>query len=184
MAAVTSSGDKIVKPGYHIRPKYDLHGLRRRRTDDHRGQIAAELPLTAMIDMFSILVIYLLMNFSATGDPFFMAKPGVILPTSGQASPLTTAPLLSFSKGTFTLDAVSPDGVMVKVEDTSENLARIVESLQRLQSMLKQKDPKSFDGRINLQADENAPLLYVKRAMSAATSAGWTSINFATENRK
>lgn len=184
MGGAGAGGDKIVKPGYHIRPRYDLHGLRRRRTDSHGGQIAAELPLTAMIDMFSILVIYLLMNFSATGDPFFMAKPGLVLPTSGQASPLTSAPLLSFSKGTYTLDAVSPNGVMVKVEDTSENLVRIIESLKQLQAITKQKDPKGFDGRINLQADENAPLLYVKRAMGAATSAGWTSINFATENRK
>lgn len=173
-----SSSDKLVKPGYHLRPKYDLHGFRRRRTDDHRGHLAGELPLTAMIDMFSILVIYLLMNFSATGDPFFMAKAGIVLPTSGKAAVMESAPLLSFSKGTYFLDALTPEGGMLKVEDTSPNLQKIAAALQDLQIRQKRKDPKSFSGKINLQADENTPLLYVKRAMGAGTSAGWTSINF------
>ena len=74
MAATATGADKIVKPGYHIRPQYDLYGLRRRRTDDSKGHIASELPLTSMIDMFSILVIYLLMNFSVTGEIFFSNK--------------------------------------------------------------------------------------------------------------
>lgn len=179
MGGSSSGGsDKIVKPGYHLRPKYDLHGFRRRRTDDHKGALAGELPLTAMIDMFSILVIYLLMNFSATGDPFFMAKAGVVLPISGEASTMESAPLLSFSKGTYTLDALTPEGGMLKVDDNSPNLAKITAALQDLQMRVKRKDPKAFNGKINLQADENTPLLYVKRAMGAGTSSGWTSINF------
>jgi biopolymer transport protein ExbD len=178
MSGIGSNSDKLIKPGYHLRPKYDLHGFRRRRTDDSRGHLAGELPLTAMIDMFSILVIYLLMNFSATGDPFFMAKPGVVLPRSGEANTMPTAPLLSFSRGTYYLDAIGPDGKMLKVEDTTQNLSKIIVALQQLQRQIKMKDPKSFDAKLNLQADENTPLLYVKRAMSAGTSAGWTSIGF------
>ncbi|CAN5536306.1 hypothetical protein BH10BDE1_BH10BDE1_18330 [soil metagenome] len=178
MAGLGSNTDKLIKPGYHLRPKYDLHGFRRRRTDGGGGHLAGELPLTAMIDMFSILVIYLLMNFSATGDPFFMAKPGVVLPRSGEASTMPTAPLLSFSRGTYFLDAIKPDGKMLKVEDATQNLSKVIEALQQLQAQIKAKDPKSFDAKLNLQADENTPLLYVKRAMSAGVTAGWTSIGF------
>lgn len=174
-----SHSDKIEKPGYHIRPKYDLHGMRRRRTDDHKGHVAAELPLTAMIDMFSILVIYLLMNFSATGDAFFMSKPGIVLPAAGNAKELMTAPLISFSKGVYYLDVQDP---VVKLEDNTENLSQIIYALKQLETQIKAKRPKEFDGRINLQADENTPLLYIKRAMSAATSAGWSSINFVVDN--
>lgn len=183
MAAIETTQGKIIKPGYHIRSKYDLHGLRRRRADSQRGQIAAELPLTAMIDMFSILVIYLLMNFSATGDPFFMTVPGIVLPVAGAASPLQNAPVLSFSKGTYTLDALAPNGKPMHVEDSSEDLGEITLGLKQLQHAIKARDPKLFDGRLNLQADENAPLLYIKRAMSAGTSAGWNRINFVVENR-
>lgn len=178
MSELGSHADKLVKPGYHLKPKYDLHGLRRRRRDDSRGHIAGELPLTAMIDMFSILVIYLLMNFSATGDPFFMAKAGIVLPRSGEANTMESAPLLSFSKGTYYLDAVSPEKVAIKVEDSTQNLSEITAALQNLQSQIKRKDPKAFTGKLNLQADENTPLLYIKRAMGAGTSAGWSSISF------
>lgn len=170
--------NKIIKPGYHIRPQYDLHGLRQRRTDDHKGALHAELPLTAMIDMFSILVIYLLMNFSATGDPFFMSKPGVVLPTSGTSHELVSAPLLSYVGGSFHLDALTPSGGQLKLQDSSSNQHEIIQALKQLQSEIMAKDPKEFNGRLNIQADENTPLLYIKRGMAAGTIAGWTSINF------
>lgn len=178
MAVSGGNAEKLIKPGYHLRPKYDLHGLRRRRTDTDRGQLSGELPLTAMIDMFSILVIYLLMNFSATGDAFFMAKPGIVLPTSDRSKIMQTAPLLSFRKGTYYLDAISGDGKQLQVEDSTPNLSLVTAALRKLQIDLKRKGPATFDGKLNLQADENAPMLFIKRAMGAGTSAGWTSINF------
>ena len=186
--AVSPSAEKIVKLGYHIRPKYDLHGLRQRRTGDQRGHVATELPLTSMIDMFSILVIYLLMNFSATGDVFFMAKPGVKLPAAERASPLESAPLISYSKGVYFLDAIDPNQKQIEVMDNSHNLVRITAALKKLEVETKaaaaaSNGKSSFDAKINLQADENVPLLYIKRAMVAATSAGWTSMNFVVENR-
>jgi biopolymer transport protein ExbD len=178
MAVSGGNAEKLIKPGYHLRPKYDLHGLRKRRSREERGQIAAELPLTAMIDMFSILVIYLLMNFSATGDAFFMAKPGIVLPSSGRAKLMSSAPLLSFTKGVYYLDALKPEGGILKIEDSTQNLSQVTAALEKLQLDIKRRGPEAFDGKLNLQADENTPLLYVKRAMGAATSAGWPSINF------
>lgn len=176
MAVTGGNAEKLVTPGYNLRPKYDLHGLRRRRTRADRGQLTSELPLTAMIDMFSILVIYLLMNFSATGDAFFMAKPGVVLPSSDRAKIMATAPLLSFYKGVYYLDAPQPGGQPLKIEDSTQNLSLVTAALVKLQGEMKRQGV--FDAKLNLQADENVPLLYVKRAMGAATSAGWTSINF------
>lgn len=178
MSVSGGNAEKLIKPGYHLRPKYDLHGLRRRRSDSGRGQLAGELPLTAMIDMFSILVIYLLMNFSATGDAFFMGKPGIVLPSSSRANIMATAPLLSFTKGVYYLDALKPEGGQLNIEDSSPNLRDITAALVKLQIDIKKKGPDAFDGKLNLQADENTPLLYIKRAMGAGTSAGWSSINF------
>ena len=94
MDAVASHEGKLIKPGYHIRPRYDLHGLRRRRSDSHKGHVAGELPLTSMIDMFSILVIYLLMNFSATGEIFFLNK-NLALPKASKVNSLETSPIIS-----------------------------------------------------------------------------------------
>ncbi len=182
MSVSGGNAEKLIRPGYNLRPKFDLHGLRRRRSREDRGQIASELPLTALIDMFSILVIYLLMNFSATGDTFFMAKPGIVLPSSSRSKVLISAPLLSFSKGIYYLDALVPDGGQMKVEDSTPDLREITAALIKLKVDLKQRGPEAFDGKLNLQADQNAPLLYVKRGMAAGTMAGWTSINFVVQS--
>lgn len=183
MQDVSTKPDKIEKPGYHIRPRYDLHGLRQRRGDSSKGQLATELPLTSMIDMFSILVIYLLMNFSATGDVFFESKPGLVLPTSGVASPLESAPLISFSKGTYILDALDPIQGQIRVEDASENLAQLSQALKNLEQTTRESRGSTFTGKVNLQADENTPLLYIKRAMAIATTSGWSRVNFVVQKR-
>jgi biopolymer transport protein ExbD len=184
MASVGSTGsNKIVKPGYHIRPKYDLHGLRRRRNSDHRGHIAGELPLTSMIDMFSILVIYLLMNFSATGDIFFMNK-NLPLPKATSINPLVSAPLVSIIGDNFVLEA--PPGYEDsggKVEDTSPALDRIMNQLKAYKEISVSKNLDSGN-RINLQAGEDTELGLIKRAMTASVSAGWTNINFVVDKKK
>ena len=178
MAMSGDSEKRIIKPGYHIRPKYDLHGFRERQTGDHKGHIAGELPLTPMIDMFSVLVIFLLMNFSSTGEIFYMSKAGISLPEAELSSQLASAPLISFSKGVFYLDAQTPSGKLINFEDRSENLKGIVEQLESLKRQQQSAGPKAFNGQLNLQADEQTPLLFVKRAMGAATAAGFTAINF------
>ena len=184
MSGASSTGSsKIVKPGYHIRPKYDLHGLRHRRNDEHKGHIAGELPLTSMIDMFSILVIYLLMNFSATGEMFFVNK-NLPLPKANSINPMENGPLLSVVNDTFILDA--PPALMPGmsgIEDNSMQLDRIVSNLKDLKASLDSRKIEGSD-RINIQASEDAQLGLVKRAMAAAVTAGWTNINFVVEKPK
>jgi biopolymer transport protein ExbD len=169
---------RIIKPGYHIRPKYDLHGFRERQSGDHKGHIAGELPLTPMIDMFSVLVIFLLMNFSSTGEIFYMSKAGITLPEAATSAQLASAPLISFVKGVYYLDAQTPSGKLISFEDRSENLQGIVQKLEALKKEMQAAGTKAFKGQLNFQADENTPLLFVKRGMGAATSAGFSAINF------
>lgn len=170
------STNSIGKPGYHLKPKYDLHGMRRRRTDEKSGNVAAELPLTSMIDMFSVLVIFLLMNFSSTGEIFFVSR-SVILPKALNSNPLMNAPLISIVGNTFYLDA--PDGGVRNLQDTSNELPQIIAALKQLRAQMESKGAKEF--QLNLQADENLPLGAVKRAMQASVAAGWPQINFATK---
>lgn len=182
MSGAAAGGDKIVKPGYHIRPKYDLHGLRRRRTDDHKGHVAGELPLTSMIDMFSILVIYLLMNFSATGEIFFMNK-NLPLPKASKTNPLASAPLISIIGEKFVLDSPPDYDAGSPVEDTSLTLDAITEKLKTLKDITATRKIESGN-RINVQAGEDVQIGLIKRAMTASVQAGWTNINFVVEKSK
>ena len=38
---------------------------------------------------------------------------------------------------------------------------------------------RDFAGRVNLQADENTAVVYIKRVMNTLIESGWTNINFA-----
>ena len=177
-----STTTKLVKPGYHLRPKYDLHGLRHRRTGGGKGHIAGELPLTSMIDMFSILVIYLLMNFSATGEMFFVNK-NLTLPKGASTHPLENGPLLSVVGDHFVLDAPPAIKAGVKgLEDSSMGLDTIVGTLKEIKATMEASKMEGSQ-RINIQADEEAPIGAVKRAMTAAVNGGWTDINFVVDKK-
>src|ERR1700678_636189 len=108
----------IVVPGYHLRPKYDLPALRKHIHGGGGNKHATfELPLTSMIDMFTILVIFLLMNFSATGEIFFIQK-NVVLPEASHAKNLESAPLIS----------VSASGVSLEAQKVGDNPLHLEES--------------------------------------------------------
>lgn len=173
----------LIKPGYHLRPKYDLHGLRERRTNEQKNHIATELPLTSMIDMFSILVIYLLMNFSATGDIFFINKQ-LALPKASSTNPLKTGPLISLVGEGFVLNLPKEyerEGGG-EIGDSDLNLPNITATLTQLKAA-NQGNP-DLENRVNIQAGEETPIGDVKKAMAASMRAGWTNINFVVEKKK
>ena len=86
-----------------MKPKYDLPGLRERVHHEGKKSVISELPLTSMIDMFTILVIFLLMNFSATGEIFFIQK-NIKLPEALHGRPLESAPLISITSSGVTFE--------------------------------------------------------------------------------
>lgn len=172
----------IRAPGYHIHSKYDLKGLRERMHSNKSKPSDPNLPLTPMIDMMSILIIYLLMNFSATGEIFFVSKNGLKLPDANHARALESAALISITQDKVYFDAEKMAENPVTLEVADENLPQLRTRLQQLRVMEETIHPgQPFKGLVNIQADQNTPLIYVKRVMNVLISEGWTGINFAVE---
>src|SRR2546428_1521836 len=71
-----------------------------------RGVYAA-LTLTSLVDVMTIIVIFLLMNFSANGEVLYMTKD-IKLPDAYHGAILERAPVISISA-----DAVTFDGKML-----------------------------------------------------------------------
>jgi biopolymer transport protein ExbD len=169
----------IIKPGYHLSSKYDLVYLRRRRTSHKKMSANVELPLVSLIDMFSILVIYLLMNFSTTGEIFFLQKE-LRLPIALKANPLQSLPLISITAQSVTLETENVGSNPVVVTQADEQLPLLANALKQLKKLEEATKPgQAFKGAINIQADENTPLIYIKRVMRTCILEGWTGINFA-----
>lgn len=178
-----SSARLIEIPGYHIKPQYDLvhtrHLVDMRR---HKGK-SFHLNLAPMVDMFSVLVIYLIMNFSATGEVFFMSKD-IVIPQASKGRPMESYPLVSIVREKVLFDAEDKGGGGgLYAEDihvgSMPELRRMLEKIKKLEEEI--GGPKNFKGQINIQADEKTSMNDVKKVMRVLIEEGWTGINFIVE---
>jgi biopolymer transport protein ExbD len=173
----------IEAPGYHIRPMYDLEKTRERLTSGHKTP-DFNLSLTAMIDMFSTLVVFLLLNFSATGEAYFVSKK-VTIPEAANARPLESLPVVSITSTTVSLDGLGIQGTNPQALSPDDwEMPGLVAALQKIknqQSNLKQAgvEPKA---EVNIQADQGVSVMYIKRVMNVLISQGFTGINFAVRD--
>lgn len=173
----------IVKPGHHIEPKWDLKGLRKRKNSKGRLNVTADLPLVSIIDLFSILVIYLLMNFSATGDIFFTSKE-IHLPSAKHATAIHNAPLITITTDDVRLEALSAQSnsllTLSDVNSKTDPIGKLISGLREFRKIQEIIHPDQvFKGQVNIQADESVPLVNIKLVMRTCILEGWTGINFA-----
>ena len=142
----------------------------------------AGLMLTSLVDMFTIIVIFLLMNFSANGEVLYMSKD-IKLPNAYHGAQLERAPVISVSP-----DAVTFDGRQVAATDDLQkgdvlNVPELEDSLReerRRYETIHANDPDHpFRGLVNVQADRKIPFKVIKRVMFACNQSGFGNINFA-----
>ncbi len=170
----------IQVPGYHLHPQYDLVHTRHVLDERKSKKKSFHLNLAPMVDMFSILVIYLIMNFSANGDAFFMSKP-VNLPRASKGVVLQSFPLISVVKNKIVFDAESTEGgAPLYVEEINDQQSPKLRDMLRKVAALERKISNSdkIRGQINLQADKDASVEEVKKVMRILIDEGWTGINF------
>ena len=142
----------------------------------------AGLMLTSLVDMFTIIVIFLLQNFSANGEILFMTKD-IKLPDAIHGVQLERAPVISVSES-----AVTYDGKQIAVtEDLGKGDALNIPELEdvlrdekRRYEQIHANDPEHpFKGLVNVQADRKIPFKVIKRVMFACNQSGFSNINFA-----
>jgi biopolymer transport protein ExbD len=150
-----------------------------------RGKKAtnAELNVVPMVDMMTMLVIFLLQQFSSTGEVLYMQKD-IKLPTAQHGQLIEIAPVVAVSAQQVIVTGV-------KVADISEldsdsgylNIPALEERLRdekKRWDFIHQNDPSSkWEGVVNIQADQFVPFRIVKRVMYSCGVAGYFNMNFA-----
>ncbi|MCU0699772.1 MAG: biopolymer transporter ExbD [Myxococcaceae bacterium] len=146
--------------------------------------VNADLNVTPLVDMFVILVLFLIANFSATGEILSMSKD-IELPEASNTDELQIAPVVQVSK-----DQVIVSGTSVgRVDDlTREDYLNIPALEEKLRDMKKQfedlhnaaNDSGAFKGDVNIQADKKVQFRIIKRVMFSCAAAGYGNIAFAT----
>lgn len=152
----------------------------------HKKSGFADLNVTPLVDMFVIIVLFLVANFSASGEVLMMSKD-VSLPEASNVQDLEMAPVVTVSK-TEVLASGAPIG---RIEDfVREDYLNIPALEEKLREMKKQfedlhqaaNDTGAFKGDVNIQADKDSQFKIIKRVMFSCASAGYGNINFATLN--
>lgn len=143
-----------IKTGSILRPR----GNKMRKT------IIGHLALTSLVDAFTILVIYLVVN--STPAEQMDIKDGITLPTASISSDLDRSPIVVFKNGAFYIDdqAVADNDLKARLQQLRE----------RTQNFF-----KKGESSILVQADENVSFDKLQPIMIASSYAGIRHVKFA-----
>lgn len=159
----------------------------------------AILSLTAMVDMFTVLVIFLLQNYNATGQVIYIPKE-VTLPKAQEIKELKPAVVVTLSTKEILVDKT----VVITFEEVKKQTDWLIPSLQlkvrealakaksdyekdlnkKIQQAVmtargeNKEDPNAWN-KVTIQSDKGIDFLTVKKVMYTVTEAGGNEINFA-----
>ncbi len=153
----TTSIQSVLASESFIKPK---HGKWKR-------VLALDLLLTALIDAFSILVIFLLMSFSSTGDLLFLTK-NQELPQAALGEILERNPVVKI------------DETKIYLEDKEVNAEGLIAGLIEARKKHAEIHPGvEYPGIVTIQADRRVKYEFLNQIVLAASHAGFSDIRFA-----
>jgi biopolymer transport protein ExbD len=129
-----------------------------------RKSIASSLMLTSLVDAFTIIVIYLVVN-SSDGQQIDL-KDGIELPQASFSQQLDASPVVVFKDDQFYIDD--------QVIPQNQLQARLTQLREKIQGLLKTDDPA-----IIVQADQNIDFDKMQPIMVASAYAGIKQVKFA-----
>lgn len=181
----------------YVPGKRDRHN---RPMRNNKRSVVAILSLTAMVDMFTVLVVFLLQNYQTTGEVLDIHEK-VVLPKAMAVKELRPAHVVIVTKDQILLDKVpvasfkdvaAQDDWTITALDTqlkqrfaeAEQAGAVVGLSQIKKAVDQTKPPELQDKpedrrRVTVQADKNIDFLTIKKVMYTLTEAGATEINFA-----
>ena len=172
---------------------------RNNRMDKTTRKIVAQLSLTAMVDMFTVLVVFLLMNYRTTETVLYIPKE-VELPTASETKELKPAHVVTVSPKEILIDKErvasfrevrdQRDWMVINLRNRLVEMFRRdeLEYNSRIAVQLKEAtlvDPRDAERekaalrKITIQADKDIDFLTIKKIMYTVTEAGAQEINFA-----
>ena len=142
---------------------------RERRRRSSESPVIARLQLTSLIDIFTVLLLFLLKSLVVGGavvSPF----PGVALPPSSSTASFKESPVVVVTKSQIVVDG---DAVCPTDEVTQSTELKVTE-LETALAVVRQKteslaaragSSRKFEGKLILQADETIPFHVLQKVM-------------------
>ncbi|MBT4761223.1 MAG: adventurous gliding motility protein S [Bdellovibrionaceae bacterium] len=166
-----------------------------------KRSVVATLSLTAMVDMFTVLVVFLLQNYAVTGEVLEIPN-GVVLPQASAVKEIKPSNVIVVSRDRITLNNADIDSYLNIREQKDWMIYKLRSQVEKLiakgkrekntlvgkiktkvEEKNKKKDSVEKFLKITIQADEEVDFLTVKKIMYTITEAGIVEINFAVVKR-
>lgn len=183
----------IFRPGQRHRN----HNILKRR--GNKRSVTAILSLTAMVDMFTVLAVFLLQNYNTTGEILYIPKE-VTLPKANRVIDLKPSLVVTISPKELLIDNTR----VASFEEVRDSKSWVIPSLRdqariflekakadqeaKLQSKLSKVVSKTLGDepvdlnawkKVTIQADKTIDFLTLKKIMYSVYEAGGGPINFA-----
>jgi len=172
----------IKAPKPHLYHSIGLESAQAKLGGGGRKRVDAPLNLVAYIDMMTVLVIFLLMTFSASGEILFVQK-NITLPDAQNWSDLERAPVIGVTKDVVTLDGrqVATGEELMKDSATGDmKITELHDELVTAKNNYKLLHPsEDFKGVCVIQSDKNVEFRMLRKVMFSAAAAGYQNVNFA-----
>jgi biopolymer transport protein ExbD len=159
-----------------------------RRRHRRRGDGTVKLNITSMIDMFTLMVVFLLKNYSAQGQLVTPAE-GLLLPTSSIEKTASEALGVKISKNTIMVE----NTVVINETAFRELLTQKEFLIQPLYDVLLANAAQAkksaelfkmeFSGKISIQGDVAIPYNVLTRVMYTCGQAGFPVMNLIVYRR-
>lgn len=157
--------------------------LRERRRRTTETAVVARLQLTSLIDIFTVLLLFLLKSLVVGGavvSPF----PGVVLPPSSSIASFKESPVIVVARQQIVVDgeAVCPTDQVtasnqLKVPALEQALAAVRQKTEALAG--RAGSSRKFEGKLILQADETIPFHVLQKVMYTSQTVGFYDITLA-----
>ena len=169
----------IKKPGPRLMTNVPLKFARKNVAKKAGRTLDVSLNLTPMIDMFVVLVIFLLMTFSTSGEILFIQKE-IELPRAKHTEELEQAPVVIVGNGQVVIEGQTVGRMDDIAEDENFEIPDLTEKLTNLKKQFQQLHPnQEFSGKVIIQGGKEIPFRVLKKVMYTCTMVGYTNINFA-----
>lgn len=133
----------------------------------YKKGLVQSLMLTSLVDAFSILVVYLLMSYSSTGEIMYISKD-LVLPMAQNADILDRQIIIKFEDGKYFIE----DEVVEKKD--------LFAHLLRMKTAFKEKYPElDSENKVIIQADKNDKFIDLNMIVHASAQAGFEEVKFA-----
>jgi len=173
----------VIAPGR--RPAYAPIGrLRSSPLSGGKKSGFVSLNLTPMVDMFTILVVFLIQLFKASGEVELSSKIEVPRTLASQPLEGETGTVVQVSNEILLLDSkpFSTEEMGSELDVPIPGMVARLTKIREQNEKIFGRDPtKPYDGILIVQADIKTDFRLIRRIVASSNEAGWAKFKFVTQ---